>query len=71
MFDSLRMVMTDFDIFFEMMPGTKSKVPEEPIKPMQVEPYTYRSQYRLNMIFTLASADVGGIFITKNSKRIN
>ncbi len=41
LFDRIRMAMTDFDIFFEMMPGTKGKKPKKtPGKPMQVEPYT-------------------------------
>ena len=32
------MAMTDFDIFFEMMPGTKNMKLEEPsTRPMQVE----------------------------------
>ncbi len=41
LFDRIRMAMTDFDIFFEMMPGTRRTTPKHtPSKPMQVEPYT-------------------------------
>jgi len=40
-FDRLRASMTDFDPFFEMMPGTAGKtIGEGPVKPMEVEPRT-------------------------------
>ena len=41
LFDRIRMAMTDFDLYFELMPGTRKAEPAPgPVKPLQVEPGT-------------------------------
>ncbi len=40
LFDALRSAMVSFDIFFEMMPGTGEKKPDQAdVKPLQIEKY--------------------------------
>ncbi len=46
LFDALRTAMTDFDPFFELMPGTRSgNIAETPTKPLQVEPKSIGPTY--------------------------